>query len=187
MVPLGFCNKPLYVDLAAAAHLWSKAWFLEAPVVLEPWSSLHSTNILWVCVYIPPVYNTFCSICLFFLHFYKNNSFQEPKYQNEAAILFLIFPHVQNVKLFFWFCISSPHTPQNILYKNRLFVFPTVLTAVAPTCFGNQAIQVWIDTKGAQGVISLCIILRQNISKLCSDIDFEIFLPSCLPPPSGNI
>ena len=155
---MGFCNKPLYVDLTAAAHLWSKAWFLEAPVVLEPQSSLHSTSILWVCVYIPPVYNTFCSICLFFLHFYKNNSFQEPKYQNEAAILFLIFPHVQNVELFFWFCVSPP-TPQNILYKNRLFVFPTVLTAVAPTCFGNQAIQVWIDTKGAQGVISLCIIL----------------------------
>lgn len=121
----------------AAAHLWFKAWFLEAPVVLEPWGSPLSTNILRACVYIPPVYNTFCSICLFFLHFCKNNSFWELKYQNEAAILFLFFPHVQNLGFSFFFffgvCVYLCLPPSlNIVYKNRLFVFPVVPTAQFP-------------------------------------------------------
>lgn len=186
---MGFCNKPLYVDLTAAAHLWSKAWFLEAPVVLEPqvlFTALtyyRSVFIFLLCI-TPLLFHLFI-----FPPFLQKQQLPRAKYQNRSCHpIFNFFPmyKMRSCFLVLWLPL---HTPQNVLYKNRLFVFPTVLTAVAPTCFGNQAIQVWIDTKRSPGSN---FPLHHSGDRIFPNYSLwywllKYFYLPCLPPPSGNI
>lgn len=90
-VSRGLDNTP-YKDLTGTAHFWSTDWFLETAVVKELWHSLPSTNIPWVCVYIPPVYNTFCSICLFFPIPRKTTASKNQNIKMKLPSYFYYFP-----------------------------------------------------------------------------------------------
>lgn len=116
-----FVTSPLGGSHSGSPALDHSLFFLKTPVVLELWSSL-SMNIPWVCVYISPVYNTFCSIYLFSLISTKTTASKNQNIKMKLTSYFYFF-HVQNSELFFCFFIPPP----NIVYKNRLFVFPQCL------------------------------------------------------------